>query len=96
MLEEKHIPKKLVIVGGGVIGIEIASIFNYFGSEVEVIEMLDNILPNIDREISKRLLSYLKSQGIKFHLKSRLESVEGHKVFFKKKKKSKCSLLINS
>lgn len=87
MLEEKHIPKKLVIVGGGVIGIEIASIFNYFGSEVEVIEMLDNILPNIDREISKRLLSYLKSQGIKFHLKSRLESVEGHKVFFQEKEK---------
>lgn len=87
MLEEKHIPKKLVIVGGGVIGIEIASIFNYLGAEVEVIEMLDNILPNIDREISKRLLSYLKSQGIKFHLKSRLESVEGHKVFFQEKEK---------
>jgi dihydrolipoamide dehydrogenase len=82
ILSEKNPPKKLVIIGGGVIGIEIASIFNLFGSEVEVIEMLDTILPALDREISRRLLAYLKAQGIKFHLSSRVEAVQGRKVLF--------------
>ncbi|MGD9604705.1 MAG: dihydrolipoyl dehydrogenase [Bacilli bacterium] len=76
MLDINYIPKKLAIVGGGVIGIEFASIFKLFGSEVEVFEALDTILPPSDREISKRLLSYLKQMGIKFHLKTMVSKIE--------------------
>ncbi|NLD26585.1 MAG: FAD-dependent oxidoreductase, partial [Acholeplasmataceae bacterium] len=85
ILSEKNPPKKLVIIGGGVIGIEIASIFNLFGSEVEVIEMMDSIIPNLDKEISKRLLALLKAQGIKFHLSARVEAVQGKKVTYSDK-----------
>lgn len=85
LLELNEIPKKLVIIGAGVVGIEFASIFNAFGSEIEVIETQDRILPTIDKEISKRLLQYLKGKGIKFHLKStvtRIETKGNLKVFY--------------
>lgn len=85
LLNIKDIPKHLVVIGGGVIGIELASIFNYFGSTVEVIEAQDRILPLIDKEISKRLTAYLKSAGIKFHLSSKVVGVEGNKVYFNSK-----------
>jgi|LSQX01.3.fsa_nt_gb dihydrolipoamide dehydrogenase len=85
ILSEKTPPKKLVIVGAGVVGIEIATIFNQFGSNVEVIEALDTILPSIDREVSKRLAGYLKQQGIKIHLSARVKDIRGNKVIFTKK-----------
>ncbi|HQC74714.1 MAG TPA: FAD-dependent oxidoreductase, partial [Bacilli bacterium] len=88
MLDLDVIPKKLAIVGGGVIGIEFASIFQQFGSEVEVFEALDTILPLSDREISKRLLSYLKQSGIKFHLKtmvSKIEKTDHLQLFYQEK-----------
>ena len=59
LLDLETLPKELVIIGGGVIGIEMATIFNSFGVKVEVIEMCDRILPLIDSDISKRLQSYL-------------------------------------
>ena len=76
MLDIKSIPNKLAIIGAGVIGIEFASIFRQFGSEVEVFEALDTILPLCDREISKRHLSYLKQTEIKFHLKASVSKIE--------------------
>jgi len=76
LLQLKEVPKKLTIIGGGVVGIEFASIYNKFGSEVEVIEALDTILPNLDKEVSKRLQTSLKFQGIKIHLKSRVSKIE--------------------
>jgi dihydrolipoamide dehydrogenase len=85
ILAEKSVPKKLVIVGAGVVGIEIASIFNQFGSDVEVIEAMDSILPLIDKEISKRLTGFLKNQGIKLHLSARVKDIIGRKVIFTKK-----------
>ncbi|HEY8396139.1 MAG TPA: NAD(P)/FAD-dependent oxidoreductase, partial [Bacilli bacterium] len=85
ILSERSIPKKLVIVGAGVVGIEIASIFHQFGSDVEVIEALDTILPQIDREITRRLAGYLKNQGIKFHLSAKVKDIQGNKVIFSKK-----------
>ena len=85
ILSERSVPKKLIIVGAGVVGIEIASIFNQFGSDVEVIEAMDSILPQIDKEISKRLTGFLKNQGIKFHLSARVKDISGRKVIFTKK-----------
>ncbi|HHU79992.1 MAG: dihydrolipoyl dehydrogenase [Bacilli bacterium] len=73
-------PQKLVIIGGGVIGIEMASIFNYFGSTVEVVEYADRIIPSADKEISRRLLNYLKQQGIKIHLNSKALKFENNQV----------------
>lgn len=77
ILNLNEVPKRLAIVGGGVIGIEFASIFANLGSEVTVIEYMDRIIPNADKEISKRLLAYLKQQGIKFYLNSKAMKVEG-------------------
>jgi dihydrolipoamide dehydrogenase len=81
ILELEILPKKLVIIGGGVIGIEMASIFNYLGTEVEVVEYMDSIIPNADKEVSKRLLNLLKNQGIKFHLNSKALRKEGSIVY---------------
>ena len=64
MLNITEIPRRLVIVGGGVIGMEFASIFNSFGSEVTVLEYCKEILPNFEADIAKRLKSVLKSRGI--------------------------------
>lgn len=65
LLELNHIPKSLVVIGGGVIGLEFASIYRELGSEVTVLS--SRILKNADKEISKRLLPLLKKQGIIIH-----------------------------
>lgn len=75
LLNMKELPESLLIIGAGVIGIEMASIFSKFGVNVEVIEMCDTILPNIDKDISKRLASYLQKIGVKFHLKSTITKI---------------------
>lgn len=72
----KKIPKKLLVIGGGVIGVELASIYNRLGSEVTIIEMLDQICAGMDEAISKGLLQLLKKQGITFHLKSKATDVK--------------------
>lgn len=64
MLNLTEIPSKLCVIGGGVIGMEFASIFNAFGSEVTVLEFCKEILPNIDSDITKRLKASFKGQGI--------------------------------
>jgi len=64
MLDLTEIPQRLVVIGGGVIGMEFASIFNAFGSEVTVLEFCKEILPNFDADISKRLKASLKGKGI--------------------------------
>lgn len=64
ILETTELPKKMVIIGGGVIGMEFASIFNSFGSDVTVIEFCKEILPNFDTDIAKRLKTSLKNKGI--------------------------------
>ena len=61
-------PKRLCIIGGGVIGMEFASIFRSFGVEVEVVEFMKEILPAFDRDIAKRLRTSLKKRGIGFHV----------------------------
>ncbi len=76
ILKMQDIPKRLGIIGGGVIGCEFASIFHQFGAEVEIIEMLPDLVIAEDRDVSKRLAMALKKSGIKLHLKSGVESAE--------------------
>ena len=68
ILQLPEIPTRLCIIGGGVIGLEFASIFNLFGSKVTVIEYCKEILPNFDKEVAKRLRTLLKRAGINFVL----------------------------
>ena len=74
-LSFEALPKSIAIAGGGVIGLEFASIFSSFGASVAVVEMLPQILPNIDAEISGILRRSLESKGVAFHTGARLNSV---------------------
>ena len=76
------VPKKMVVVGGGYIGLEMGSVWSRLGSQVHVVEYLDHITPGMDKEISKELLKILKKQGINFHLETKVESIkkEGKKI----------------
>ena len=80
-LDNKDVPGSLVIIGGGVIGIEFASFFNTLGTKVTVVEMLDEILPGMDRELSALLRTDLNKRGIDFRLKSRVTRICTGKVF---------------
>ncbi len=75
-LRPKKIPKKLIIIGSGAIGMEFASFYNSIGTEVFVLEMLDRILPVEDLEISKFAMNKFKQKGIKFFLNSNFEIIE--------------------
>ncbi len=85
-LELKKVPKKLVIIGGGVIGLELGVVWRRLGAEVEVIEFLDKILPTMDGEISKTMQRILKKAGFTFRLST--------KVTAAKKTKSGVSLTV--
>lgn len=74
ILKMKELPKKLIVIGGGVIGCEFASIYNQLGVEVEIVEFLPNLIDMEDTEISKRLAMALKKSGIKLHLKTAVEN----------------------
>ncbi|MCD4818128.1 MAG: dihydrolipoyl dehydrogenase [Candidatus Cloacimonetes bacterium] len=76
ILEITELPKSLVVVGGGVVGCEFASIFSQFGVKVDIVEFLPNLVFNEDLEISKRLAMSLKKAKIKIHLKTGMESYE--------------------
>jgi|TARA_B100000929_G_scaffold290670_1_gene285309 dihydrolipoamide dehydrogenase len=80
-LSLKSVPKKLVIVGGGYIGLEMGSVWSRLGSEVQVIEFLDHITPGMDKEISNEFQKILKKQGINFNLKTKVESISKAKKF---------------
>ena len=70
------VPKKLVVIGGGYIGLEMGSVWSRLGSEVTVVEYLNNIKPGMDKEISKEFQKILTKQGIKFQLNSKVKSVK--------------------
>lgn len=81
VLSLKSVPKKMIVIGGGVIGVEIASVYQRLGTEVYIVEMLDRICIAMDETISKNLLQSLKKQGIQFHLGAKVtqaDSKEGH------------------
>lgn len=89
ILDLKTIPESLVVVGGGVIGLEMASYFNSVGTEVTVIEMLDKIAGTTDNEISDILLKNYKKKGAKFKLSCKVTSVGSDSVTYEEKGESK-------
>jgi len=78
-LSLNKVPKKLIVIGGGYIGLEMGSVWSRLGTEVTVIEYLDYITPDMDREISKEFQKILSKQGIKFKLNSKVNSVKNQK-----------------
>ena len=74
-LSLKTVPKKMLVVGGGYIGLEMGSVWSRLGAEVHVVEFLDHITPGMDSEISKEFLKILQKQGIKFHLEVKVENI---------------------
>lgn len=79
-LDATKIPKKLVVIGAGVIGLELGSVFARLGSEVTVIEFLDNITPGMDGEVQKTFQRILTKQGMNFILGSAVQKVEASKT----------------
>ena len=75
LLNLENLPKRLAIIGAGVIGMEFASVFHRFGSEVTVIEYLKECLPALDSDIAKRLRKYLEKKGITFKMKTAVENI---------------------
>ena len=75
LLQLETLPKRLAIIGAGVIGMEFASVFNRFGSEVTVIEYLKECLPALDSDIAKRLRKYLEKGSITFKMKTAVEDI---------------------
>ena len=87
-LSLKSVPKKMIVIGGGYIGLEMGSVWRRLGSEVIVVEYLDRILPGMDQEIAKQFQKILEKQGIKFLL--------GQKVLSTKKESKAVKLTIES
>lgn len=76
LLAQTEVPKRLVILGGGIIGCEFASILQRFGSDVTIVEMLPSLIPAEDADAQKELLKQFKKRGIAVHLESRCDKVE--------------------
>ena len=74
-LSLKKVPKKMIIIGAGYIGLEMGSIWSRLGAEVHVIEFLDHITPGMDKEISSEFMKILKKQGITFHLETKVDLI---------------------
>lgn len=87
LLNIDHIPERLCIVGAGVIGMEFASAFSSFGSQVTVIEFLKECLPPMDGDLAKRLRKTLEKRGVEFFMQSAVKQIEGHTVIFERKGK---------
>ncbi len=90
ILELKEVPDTLLIIGGGVVGTEFAGIFNYFGSQVHIVEYMPEILLSEDREVVKRFMPLFKKQGVKISVSSQVTEIKktekGFEVTIKDKK----------
>lgn len=75
-LELKEVPKTMVVIGGGVIGLEMGTIYRRLGAEVTIVEFQDNILPGMDNELRKESLKIMKKQGLEFKLSSKVTSAK--------------------
>lgn len=87
LLRRTTLPRRLAIVGAGVIGMELASAFRAFGSEVVVMEFLKECLPTMDADIAKRLRKQLEKRGVEFYMQSAVKAVQRGKVVFERKGK---------
>jgi dihydrolipoamide dehydrogenase len=72
----KEIPKHMIVIGGGVIGLELGQVYKRLGAEVTVVEFMDRIIPTMDAGLSKELMKSMKKQKVKFHLSHKVKSVE--------------------
>ena len=88
ILEMKERPESLVVIGGGVIGMEFACFYQGLGTQVTVVEMLPEILGGLDGEVSAMVRDYFAKKGIDFHLQAKVTKVDGNKVTFEKDGKS--------
>lgn len=77
-LNLKEIPKRMLVIGGGVIGLELGSVFARLGTEIEVVEFADSIIPTMDGTMSKELTRVLKKEGFKFHLQHKVQTVKNN------------------
>lgn len=75
-LELKEVPKHMIVIGGGVIGLELGSVYGRLGAEVTVVEYMDRLIPGMDATMGKELQKVLKKQGFNFHLSTKVTSVE--------------------
>lgn len=75
-LELKEIPSHLIIIGGGVIGLELGQVYRRLGAEVSVVEYMDRIIPTMDAACSKELMKAMKKQGVKFHLSHKVKDLK--------------------
>ena len=84
-LELKEVPKHMIVIGGGVIGLELGQVYKRLGAEVTVVEFMDRIIPSMDASLSKELTKVLKKQKVKFALSHKVKSVErkGDQVIIK-------------
>ena len=87
ILDLKEVPASLCVIGGGVIGLEFASIFRSFGSEVTVLEYCPNILPRFDVDLAKRLKQSLSKRGINIEVQAQVTRIDGNTVTYIKKEK---------
>ena len=89
-LELKEIPKHLIVVGGGVIGMELGSVYARLGAKVSVVEFLDSLIPTMDGTLGKELMKVTKKLGMEFYLGHKVTSVEnkGKEVLLKAEPKS--------
>ncbi|MGH8085709.1 MAG: dihydrolipoyl dehydrogenase [Lysobacter sp.] len=78
-LELAEVPKKLLVVGGGIIGLEMATVFRALGSEVTVVEFMDQLMPGADKDLVKPLAERLKKQGVHVHLKTKVVEAKAQK-----------------
>ena len=75
-LNLKEVPKHMIVIGGGVIGLELGSVYKRLGADVTVVEFMDKIVPGMDGAVSKELLKVMKKQKMKFNLSSKVTKVE--------------------
>jgi dihydrolipoamide dehydrogenase len=74
-LKMKEIPSKMLVIGGGVIGLELGSVYGRLGTQVDIVEFADTIIPTMDRTLGKELTKVLKKEGFKFHMEHKVQSV---------------------
>ena len=98
LLAQTEVPRRLVILGGGIIGCEFASILDRFGSEVTVIEMLPRLIPQEDRDAADELAKQLGRRGVSIHLEARCDRVEetadGLRVTYNGQEVVECDLML--
>lgn len=78
-LNIESVPKSMVIIGGGVIGLELGSVYARLGTEIHVVEYMDRILPTMDKDCAKELTRSMKKLGVKFHVKHMVTGVKANK-----------------